>query len=38
VRFAGLDGSVIAEFGEAIGSATNNVAEYSGLLAALDTR
>ena len=35
VRFAGLDGSVIAEFGEAIGSATNNVAEYSGLLAAL---
>jgi probable phosphoglycerate mutase len=35
VRFAGPDGSVIAEFSEAIGVATNNVAEYSGLLAAL---
>jgi probable phosphoglycerate mutase len=35
VRFTGPDGSVVAEFGEAIGVATNNVAEYRGLLAAL---
>jgi ribonuclease HI len=35
VRFAGPDGTVVAEFSGAIGVATNNVAEYSGLLAAL---
>jgi probable phosphoglycerate mutase len=35
VRFADSDGSVVAEFSEAIGVATNNVAEYRGLLAAL---
>ena len=35
VRFAGPDGSVVAEFSGTIGVATNNVAEYSGLLAAL---
>jgi ribonuclease HI len=35
VRFAAPDGSVVAEFSEAIGVATNNVAEYRGLLAAL---
>ena len=35
VCFAAHDGSVVAEFGEAIGVATNNVAEYRGLLAAL---
>ena len=35
VRFTGPDGSVVAEFSEAIGVATNNVAEYRGLLAAL---
>ena len=35
VRFAGPDGAVVAEFSEAIGVATNNVAEYRGLLAAL---
>jgi ribonuclease HI len=35
VRFAGPDGSVVAEISGAIGVATNNVAEYSGLLAAL---
>jgi ribonuclease HI len=35
VRFIGSDGSVVAEFSEAIGVATNNVAEYRGLLAAL---
>jgi ribonuclease HI len=35
VRITGPDGSVVAEFGEAIGVATNNVAEYRGLLAAL---
>ncbi|MFO7691763.1 MAG: reverse transcriptase-like protein [Vicinamibacterales bacterium] len=35
VRVAAPDGSVVAEFGEAIGVATNNVAEYRGLLAAL---
>lgn len=35
VRVARPDGTVVAEFGEAIGPATNNVAEYRGLLAAL---
>jgi probable phosphoglycerate mutase len=35
VRFAEADGTVVAEFSEAIGVATNNVAEYRGLLAAL---
>ena len=35
VRFAAPDGSVVAEFGDTIGVATNNVAEYRGLLAAL---
>ena len=35
VRFAGPDGAVVAEVSEAIGVATNNVAEYRGLLAAL---
>jgi ribonuclease HI len=35
VRFVDDDGAVVAEFGEAIGVATNNVAEYRGLLAAL---
>jgi probable phosphoglycerate mutase len=35
VRFADADGAVVAEFSGAIGVATNNVAEYSGLLAAL---
>lgn len=35
VRLAQPDGAVLAEFGEAIGVATNNVAEYRGLLAAL---
>ena len=35
VRFADAEGTVVAEFGEAIGVATNNVAEYRGLLAAL---
>ena len=35
VRFADSDGTVVAEFSGTIGIATNNVAEYSGLLAAL---
>ena len=35
VRFTDADGHVVAEFSEAIGIATNNVAEYRGLLAAL---
>ena len=35
VRFTDADGNVVAEFSEAIGIATNNVAEYRGLLAAL---
>jgi probable phosphoglycerate mutase len=34
-RFTSPDGSVVAEFSGVIGVATNNVAEYSGLLAAL---
>ena len=35
VRVTDPHGTVVAEFGEAIGVATNNVAEYRGLLAAL---
>jgi probable phosphoglycerate mutase len=35
VRVTDAQGTVVAEFGEAIGVATNNVAEYRGLLAAL---
>lgn len=36
VRFERENGDVIAELHEAIGVATNNVAEYRGLLAALE--
>jgi ribonuclease HI len=36
VRIEQPDGTLIEEFAEAIGTATNNVAEYRGLLAALD--
>ena len=36
VRIERLDGALVEEFSEAIGHATNNVAEYRGLLAALD--
>jgi len=36
VRIERPDGSLVEEFSEAIGVATNNVAEYRGLLAALD--
>ena len=36
VRVEQPDGGVIEEFHEAIGTATNNVAEYRGLLAALE--
>jgi probable phosphoglycerate mutase len=36
VRIERPDGSLVEEFGEPIGVATNNVAEYRGLLAALD--
>jgi ribonuclease HI len=36
VRIEQQDGSVVEEFGESIGVATNNVAEYRGLLAALE--
>jgi ribonuclease HI len=35
VRVTSRDGTVVAEFGGTIGVATNNVAEYRGLLAAL---
>ena len=35
VRVARADGSVVTEISESIGTATNNVAEYRGLLAAL---
>jgi probable phosphoglycerate mutase len=35
VRLEGTDGSVIAELHGGLGIATNNVAEYNGLLAAL---
>jgi ribonuclease HI len=36
VRIEDVEGSLIEEFGESIGVATNNVAEYRGLLAALE--
>ena len=36
VRIEQLDGVLVEEFSAAIGHATNNVAEYRGLLAALD--
>ncbi len=36
VRIERRDGSLVAEFGGAIGIATNNVAEYRGLIAALE--
>ena len=35
VRIEQPDGTLVEEFSEAIGAATNNVAEYRGLLAAL---
>jgi ribonuclease HI len=36
VRVEDADGGLIEEFSESIGTATNNVAEYRGLLAALE--
>ncbi len=36
VRIERPDGTLIEEFGESIGVATNNVAEYRGLIAALE--
>jgi len=36
VRVERPDGTLVEEFGESIGVATNNVAEYRALLAALD--
>jgi probable phosphoglycerate mutase len=36
VRIEQEDGTLVEEFGDAIGVATNNVAEYRGLLAALE--
>src|SRR5262245_55098300 len=36
VRIEQPDGSLVDEFHESIGTATNNVAEYRGLLAALE--
>ena len=36
VRIEQRDGALVEEFSEAIGHATNNVAEYRGLLAALE--
>ena len=36
VRVETADGALVEEFSEAIGVATNNVAEYRGLLAALE--
>jgi ribonuclease HI len=36
VRFEAADGALIEEFGKSIGVATNNVAEYRGLIAALE--
>jgi probable phosphoglycerate mutase len=36
VRIEESDGTLVEEFGESIGTATNNVAEYRGLLAALE--
>jgi ribonuclease HI len=36
VRIEQRDGTLVEEFGDAIGVATNNVAEYRGLIAALE--
>lgn len=36
VRIEQPDGSLVEEFGQSIGVATNNVAEYRGLIAALE--
>jgi len=36
VRIEQQDGTLVEEFSEAIGHATNNIAEYRGLLAALE--
>ena len=36
VRIERPDGALVEEFGESIGIATNNVAEYRGLLSALE--
>ena len=36
VRIEAPDGTLIEEFGDSIGVATNNVAEYRGLIAALE--
>ncbi|MBI3493918.1 MAG: ribonuclease HI family protein [Acidobacteria bacterium] len=36
VRIEQPDGTLVEEFGESIGVATNNVAEYQGLLAVLE--
>src|SRR6266850_7400340 len=36
VRIERPDGTLIEEFGDSIGVATNNVAEYRGLIAALE--
>lgn len=36
VRVEGIDGSLLAELHGGLGIATNNVAEYNGLLAALE--
>jgi ribonuclease HI len=36
VRIERSDGTLVEDFGEAIGIATNNVAEYRGLIAALE--
>ena len=36
VRIEGADGTLVEEFGESSGIATNNVAEYRGLIAALE--
>lgn len=36
VRIEGADGTLVEEFCESIGIATNNVAEYRGLIAALE--
>src|SRR6185295_19761449 len=36
VRIEQRDGTLVEEFSESIGTATNNVAEYRGLLAALE--
>jgi ribonuclease HI len=36
VRIESADGTLVEEFGDSIGVATNNVAEYRALIAALD--